>query len=53
MGPHVLDGQWGLSGPWVGLGIGLERLAMVKEGGSNVKSTGKSLSYMGGVRLNV
>ena len=53
MGPHVLDGQWGLSGPWVGLGVGLERLAMVKEGGSNVKSTGKSLSYMGGVRLNV
>ena len=53
MGPHALDGQWGVSGPWVGLGVGLERLAMVKEGGSNVKSTGKSLSYIGGVRLNV
>lgn len=53
MGPHFLDGKWGMSGPWVGIGFGLERLVMVKEGGQNVRSTGKSLSYLDGVRLNI
>jgi len=53
MGPHVLDGKWGVTGPWVGIGFGLERLAMVKEGGQNVRSMGKSLSYLDGVRLNI
>ncbi len=53
MGPHVLDGNWGMTGSWVGLGFGLERLAMVKEGGQNVRSMGKSLSYLDGVRLNI
>ncbi|WP_425059600.1 Aspartate--tRNA(Asp) ligase [Sporomusa carbonis] len=53
MGPHFLDGNWGMSGPWVGIGFGLERLVMVKEGGQNVRSVGKSLSYLDGVRLNI
>ena len=53
MGPHVLDGKWGVTGPWVGIGFGLERLAMVKECGQNVRSMGKSLSYLDGVRLNI
>ena len=29
-GPHVLDANWGVFETWVGIGIGLERLAMVK-----------------------
>ncbi len=53
MGPHFLDGRWGMTGPWVGVGFGLERLLMVKEGGQNVRSKGKSLSYLDGVRLNI
>jgi len=53
MGPHFLDGKWGIASTWVGLGFGLERLAMVKEGGQNVRSMGKSLSYLDGVRLNI
>lgn len=53
MGPHVLDGNWGITVPWVGIGFGLERLLMVKEGGNNVRSMGKSLSYLDGVRLNI
>ncbi|MDD4238941.1 MAG: pyrrolysine--tRNA(Pyl) ligase large subunit [Desulfotomaculaceae bacterium] len=53
MGPHFLDGKWGMTGPWVGIGFGLERLLMVKEGGQNVRSMGKSLSYLDGVRLNI
>lgn len=53
MGPHFLDGRWGVTGPWVGIGFGLERLVMVKEDGQNVRSVGKSLSYLDGVRLNI
>lgn len=53
MGPHVLDGNWGMTGAWVGIGFGLERLTMVREGGKNVRSVGKGLSYLDGVRLNI
>lgn len=53
MGPHVLDEKWGITAPWVGIGFGLERLLMVKEGAQNVQSMGRSLSYLGGVRLNI
>lgn len=53
IGPHFLDGNWGMFGSWVGIGFGLERLAMIKEGGQNVRSMGKSLSYLDGVRLNI
>lgn len=53
MGPHVLDDQWGIIDPWVGIGFGLERLLMVKEGAQNVQGMGRSLSYLDGVRLNI
>lgn len=53
IGPHFLDGRWGVVGPWVGIGFGLERLLMVTEGGQNVRSMGKSLTYLDGVRLNI
>lgn len=53
MGPHFLDGRWGMAGTWVGIGFGLERLVMIKEGGQNVRSMGKSLTYLDGVRLNI
>ena len=53
MGPHVLDGLWGVTGTWMGLGFGLERLTMVREGRRNVRSVGKGLSYLDGVRLNL
>lgn len=53
MGPHVLDKKWGITSPWVGIGFGLERLLMVKEGAQNVQSMGRSLSYLDGVRLNI
>ncbi|MDR3088765.1 MAG: hypothetical protein LBU39_02995 [Desulfobulbaceae bacterium] len=52
-GPHVLDGAWGLTGAWMGLGFGLERLVMLKEGRGNVRAVGKSLSYLDGARLNI
>ena len=53
MGPHILDDQWGIIDPWVGIGFGLERLLMTKEEAQNVQSKGRSLTYLDGVRLNI
>ena len=53
MGPHPLDGNWGIMEPWVGLGFGLERLIMVREGYPNIERAGRSLMYVDGVRLNI
>jgi len=52
-GPHSLDGNWGIVEPWVGLGFGLERLIMAREGYPNIERAGRSLSYVNGVRLNI
>ncbi len=53
LGPHPLDGNWGIVDPWVGLGFGLERLVMSREGYPNIERGGRSLSYVDGVRLNI
>jgi pyrrolysyl-tRNA synthetase-like protein len=53
VGPHPLDGNWGIVDPWVGLGFGLERLLMVRAGHANIERTGRSLAYVDGVRLNL
>ncbi|MDW7730007.1 MAG: pyrrolysine--tRNA(Pyl) ligase large subunit [Bacillota bacterium] len=53
MGPHVLDQSWDITVPWVGIGFGLERLIMIREGYSNVQKAGRSLTYLNGVRLNL
>lgn len=53
MGPHFLDEKWGITDTWVGIGFGLERLLMEKEGGQNVQSMGRSVTYLDGVRLNI
>ena len=53
MGPHVLDEKWDIDVPWVGIGFGLERLVMVREGLSNVLKAGRSLTYFNGIRLNI
>jgi len=53
LGPHPLDGNWGIVDPWVGLGFGLERLLMTREGYPNVERAGRTLSYVAGVRLTV
>jgi len=52
-GPNPLDGNWGIVDPWVGLGFGLERLIMAREGYPNIERAGRSLSYVDGVRLNI
>jgi pyrrolysyl-tRNA synthetase-like protein len=53
VGPNPIDGNWGIVDPWVGLGFGLERLLMVREGHANIERTGRSLVYVDGVRLNL
>jgi pyrrolysyl-tRNA synthetase-like protein len=53
MGPHKLDAHWGIFDPWVGVGFGLERLVMVREGFQNIQRVSRSLEYLDGVRLNI
>ena len=43
-GPHPLDAAWGIFQPWVGIGLGLERVAMVKGGYQTIKRAGKSVA---------
>lgn len=52
-GPHPLDVNWGITDPWAGLGFGLERLLMIREGGQNIQRMGKSTTYLDGIRLNI
>jgi pyrrolysyl-tRNA synthetase-like protein len=49
-GPHPLDRGWGITEPWVGIGFGLERLLMAREGGSLGRWV-RSLGYLDGTRL--
>ena len=53
MGPHALDEAWKITETWVGIGFGLERLLMVKDGSHNLGSVGRSLTYLDGVPLNI
>lgn len=52
-GPHPLDANWGIFEPWVGIGFGLERIAMVKGGYQTIKRAGKSISYVNGIPLKL
>jgi len=52
-GPHTLDGNWGVNDTWVGIGFGIERLAMVKSGYSTIKRVGKSIAFIDGSPLNI
>ncbi len=53
VGPLPMDSNWGIVEPWVGLGFGLERLLMAREGHAGIERTGRSLSYLDAVRLNI
>ncbi len=53
MGPHPLDGAWGVVDTWVGLGFGLERLLMVREGGAGIGRWCRSHAYLDGIRLTL
>jgi len=52
VGPHVLDPAHGVDEPWCGVGFGLERLIMMRDGDGSVKKTGRSISYLNGFKLS-
>lgn len=52
-GPHPLDASWGIFQPWVGIGFGLERVAMVKGEYQTIKRAGKSVAYVNGIPLKL
>lgn len=52
-GPHSLDERWGVFDAWVGMGFGIERLAMAMNDYNNIKRVGRSLTYFNGARLTV
>lgn len=53
-GPHRLDVNWGIFDTvWVGMGFGIERIAMVLGGYETIKRLGRSLHYVDGVRLKL
>ena len=51
LGPHPLDDAWAITDPWVGLGFGLERLLLARDGLTGIERVGRSLNYLDGVRL--
>jgi len=53
MGPHPLDHAWRITDSWVGIGFGLERLLMAKEGSDSIGKVGRSLAYLDGIPLNL
>jgi phenylalanyl-tRNA synthetase alpha chain len=53
IGPHELDRPWKIAEPWVGIGLGLERLAMVAEGGRSLARWGRSLTHLDGRPLRI
>ncbi|MDR1495813.1 MAG: pyrrolysine--tRNA(Pyl) ligase large subunit [Clostridiales Family XIII bacterium] len=52
-GPCALDANWGVFAPWVGIGFGVERTAMVRGGHKTVSRVGGSLAFVDGVPLNI
>ncbi|OKY77552.1 MAG: Pyrrolysyl-tRNA-synthetase PylS [Candidatus Methanohalarchaeum thermophilum] len=53
IGPHPLDANFSINKPWIGIGIGVERLIQTKNEGNSIKSYARSLSYQDGIRLEI
>jgi len=53
IGPHPLDKNWNVYESWAGIGVGIERLLMLKENFKNIKRVSRSLSYLNGWRLDI
>lgn len=52
VGPHILDAAHDVHEPWCGVGFGIERLMMLRDGNGSVRKTGRSLSYINGLKIN-
>ena len=53
MGPHPLDEAWGFDGTWVGVGLGIERLAMALTGLDRLGPVGRGLGRLKGLTLRL
>lgn len=54
LGPHPLDSAWDMHEvTWLGLGAGLERIVMLREGMGTIQKAGRSLRYLGGASLSL
>ncbi len=53
IGPKPIDENWGINDSWVGIGFGVERLAMLVGGYRSVARVSRSLIYLDGSRMDV
>jgi len=53
VGPIPQDLDWGVTKPWMGAGMGLERLLKVKHKYINIKRSSRSISYYNGITTNL
>ena len=53
IGPKPMDANWGIFSTWVGVGFGIERLAMISGNYNSVTRVSRSLIYLDGSRLNL
>jgi len=53
IGPKQMDCNWGIGDVWLGVGFGLERLAMFAGGHNSVARVARSLFYLDGSKLNI
>ena len=52
-GPHSLDNNWGIFDTWVGIGMGIERIAMIKNGSNLISKVGRSINALDGATLRI
>jgi phenylalanyl-tRNA synthetase alpha chain len=52
-GPHLLDKAWGFNDTWIGLGLGMERLAMALLKTDQMSMVGRSLTRLYGIPLKL
>ncbi|MBK5253944.1 MAG: pyrrolysine--tRNA(Pyl) ligase large subunit [Peptostreptococcaceae bacterium] len=52
-GPHDLDANWDVFDTWVGIGFGIERLAMAMEGSATIKKYGRSINFIDGETMKL
>lgn len=52
VGPHILDSAHDVHEPWAGVGFGLERLLMLRDGRSSARKTGRSNTYLDGYKID-
>jgi len=53
IGPKPMDANWGVHEPWIGVGFGVERLAMLIGGYRSIARCARSLTYLNGSTLSV